>query len=52
MSEGSAVEDCDRIRCPLTAAHCFDDVYVGKQLIALEGYCGMGYIVKDTAEKH
>ena len=29
----------DRIHSSLTAVHCFDDGYVGKQLVAWKAYC-------------
>ena len=30
---------CNRIHSSLTAVHCFEDVYVGKQLVAWKEFC-------------
>ena len=38
-----------RIHCSLTAVHCFDDGYVGKQPVAWKEYCG-AYWLKELQE--
>ena len=40
---------CDRIHSSLTAVHCFDDGYVGKQPVSWEEYCA-DYWLKETQE--
>ena len=30
---------CDRIHCSLLAVHCFNDGYMGRQLVAWKQYC-------------
>ena len=40
---------CDRIHSSLAAAHCFDNGYVGKQLVAWKEYC-VEYWVREFQE--
>ena len=40
---------CDRIHFSLAAAHCFDDVYVGKRSVAWKEYCAE-YWLKELQE--
>ena len=41
---GLKTVNCDRVHSSLTAVHCFDNDYVGKQLVARKEYCAKNWI--------